>query len=97
MVNATFAYLGTEHVGVTVAEAQIPRKTSPRAIRLTFYRILVFYCLSVLLIGMIVPWNSDRLLFVSRQPTTGDAASPFVVAAEIAGVKVVSQILNACI
>ncbi|CAH0057882.1 unnamed protein product [Clonostachys solani] len=97
MVNATFAYLGTELVGVTVAEAQNPRKTIPRAIKLTFYRILVFYCLSVLLIGMIVPWNSDRLLFATTQAKTGAAASPFVVAAEIAGIKAISHILNACI
>ncbi|KAK7409285.1 amino acid transporter [Neonectria punicea] len=97
MVNATFAYLGTELVGVTVAEAQNPRKTIPRAIKLTFYRILVFYCLSALLVGMIVPWNSDRLLFATTEAKTGAAASPFVVAAEIAGIKVMSHILNACI
>ncbi|KAI8651074.1 AA-permease domain-containing protein [Fusarium keratoplasticum] len=97
MVNATFAYLGTELVGVTVAEAQNPRRTIPRAIKLTFYRILVFYCLSVLLVGMIVPWNSDRLLFATTEAKTDAAASPFVVAAEIAGIKVISHILNACI
>ncbi|KAH7463467.1 hypothetical protein FOMA001_g18156 [Fusarium oxysporum f. sp. matthiolae] len=97
MVNATFAYLGTELVGVTVAEAQNPRKTIPRALGLTFYRILVFYCLSVLLVGMIVSWNSDRLLFATTEAKTGAAASPFVVAAEIAGIKAVSHILNACI
>jgi len=34
MVSATFAFLGTELVGVTVGEAQNPRKTIPRAIRL---------------------------------------------------------------
>ncbi|KAH6959910.1 amino acid permease [Ilyonectria sp. MPI-CAGE-AT-0026] len=96
MVNATFAYLGTELVGVTVAEAQNPRKTIPRAIKLTFYRILVFYCLSVLLIGMIVPWNSNRLLFATKAQA-GAAASPFVVAAEIAGVKGIPHVLNACI
>ncbi|KAJ3539317.1 hypothetical protein NM208_g5536 [Fusarium decemcellulare] len=96
MVNATFAYLGTELVGVTVAEAQNPRRTIPRTIKLTFYRILVFYCLSVLLIGMIVPYNSHRLLFATKaQP--GAAASPFVVAAQLAGVKAASHILNACI
>ena len=65
MVNATFAYLGTELVGVTVAEAQNPRKTIPRAIKLTFYRILFFYCLSVLLVGMIVPYDSEKLAFGS--------------------------------
>lgn len=96
MINATFAYIGTELVGVTVAEAQNPRKTVPRAIKLTFYRILVFYCLSVLFIGMDVPYNSDKLFFAT-QAQTGASASPFVVAAEIAGVNVVSHILNACI
>lgn len=97
MVTATFAYLGTELVGVTVAEAQNPRKTIPRAIKLTFYRILFFYCLSVLLVGMIVPYNSPKLIFASTEAKTGASASPFVVAAEVAGVKVIPHILNACI
>lgn len=43
MVTAVFAYLGTELVGVTVGEAQNPRKVIPRAIKLTFWRIVVFY------------------------------------------------------
>ncbi|KAH6890688.1 amino acid permease [Thelonectria olida] len=97
MVTATFAYLGTELVGVTVAEAQNPRKTIPKAIKLTFYRILFFYCLSVLLVGMIVPYNSPKLIFASTKAKTGASASPFVVAAEVAGVKVIPHILNACI
>lgn len=96
MLNATFAYMGTELVGVTVAEAQNPRRTIPRAIRLTFYRILVFYCLSALLIGMIVPYNSEKLLFATKAQT-GASASPFVVAAEVAGVQVLPHIINACI
>ncbi|KAI5459689.1 amino acid permease/ SLC12A domain-containing protein [Mariannaea sp. PMI_226] len=96
MVTATFAYLGTELVGVTVAEAQNPRKTIPKAIKLTFYRILIFYCLSVLLVGMIVPYNSENLIFANKAKT-GASASPFVVAAEVAGVKIVPHILNACI
>ena len=66
MTTATFAYLGTELVGVTVGEAQNPRKTVPRAIKLTFYRILVFYCLSVFLLGMIVPYNSKDLIFANK-------------------------------
>lgn len=96
MVNATFAYLGTELVGVTVAEAQNPRKTVPRAIKLTFYRIVVFYCLSCLLIGMNVPYDSELLAFAT-EAETGASASPFVVAAELAGVKIMSHIINACI
>ncbi|CAI6097441.1 unnamed protein product [Clonostachys chloroleuca] len=94
MVTAVFAFLETELVGVTVAEAQNPRKTIPRAIRLTFYRILSFYCGSVLMVGMLVPYNSEKLIFAVNKASTGAAASPFVVAAEVAGVKAVSQILK---
>ncbi|KAK7952523.1 amino acid permease [Apiospora aurea] len=96
MVTATFAYLGTELVGVTVGEAQNPRKTVPRAIRLTFYRILFFYVISVLLIGMCVPYNSKDLVFANSQANSA-AASPFVVAIQNAKIKALDHILNACI
>lgn len=96
MVSATFAYLGTELVGVTVGEAQNPRKTIPRAIKLTFYRILFFYVISVLLVGTLVPYNSDKLLFATGE-STGASASPFVVAIQLAGIPVLPHILNACI
>jgi len=105
MVTATFAYLGTELVGVTVGEAQNPRKTVPRAIRLTFYRILFFYVLSVLLVGMNVPYNSKDLAFANDaeklaaagQSSVGSSASPFVVAVKLAGIDVLPDIVNACI
>ncbi|KAL7933273.1 amino acid permease/ SLC12A domain-containing protein [Trichoderma chlorosporum] len=96
MVNATFAYLGTELVGVTAGEAQNPRRNIPKAVKLTFFRILFFYCLSVFLVGMIVPYNSPELSFANKQSTNA-GASPFVVAATLAGVKVLPHIINACI
>ena len=46
MVNAVFAFLGTELVGITVGEAQNPRRNVPHAIKLTFWRIVIFYILS---------------------------------------------------
>ncbi|CAJ2510100.1 Uu.00g060000.m01.CDS01 [Anthostomella pinea] len=96
MVNATFAYLGTELVGVTVGEAQNPRATIPKAIKLTFYRIVLFYCISILFLGMCVPWNSDLLAF-SAKASNSASASPFVVAVKLAGIPVLDHILNACI
>ncbi|KAL7626803.1 amino acid transporter [Parahypoxylon ruwenzoriense] len=96
MVTATFAYLGTELVGVTVGEAQNPRKTIPRAIRLTFYRIVFFYCISILLIGMCVPYDSEELAFANSASSSANA-SPFVVAVRLAKIPVLDHILNACI
>jgi amino acid transporter len=96
LINAVFAYLGTELIGVTVGEAQNPRKTIPRAIKLTFYRILFFYCLSIFFLGMIVPYNSKELAFANKA-TTGASASPFVVAIKIAKIPHLPTIVNACI
>lgn len=95
-MTATFAYLGSELVGVTVGEAQNPRKVIPRAIKLTFWRILFFYVLSVLLIGTLVPYNSSRLSFATKQ-STGASASPFVVAIIDSGIDVLPGFINACI
>lgn len=96
LVSATFAFLGTELVGVTVGEAQNPRKTIPRAIKLTFYRIVVFYLVSVFLVGMIVPFDDKNLAF-ANSATTSAAASPFVVAIELANIDALPHILNASI
>ncbi|RYP39821.1 hypothetical protein DL766_000263 [Monosporascus sp. MC13-8B] len=96
MVTATFAYLGTELVGVTVGEAQNPRKTIPRAIKLTFYRIVFFYCISIFLLGMCVPYNDPGLAFATNTANNANA-SPFVVAIKNARIRTLDHILNACI
>lgn len=96
MITAVFAYLGTELVGLTVGEAQNPRKTIPRAIELTFWRIMIFYVLSVFLLGIIVPYSSPELSFANKQGSKA-SASPFVVAISLAGIKALPGILNGCI
>lgn len=60
LTNALFAYIGTELIGVTVGEAQAPRKNIPIAIRRTFFRILIFYVGGVFVIGLIVP-STDQV------------------------------------
>ena len=96
MVQATYAYLGTELIGITVAEAQNPRRTIPRAIKLTFFRIMLFYVVSVFLLGMLVPYDSPDLTFATKAKTSSEA-SPFVVAIKTAGVPILPGIVNACI
>ncbi|KAF7718973.1 Dicarboxylic amino acid permease [Penicillium ucsense] len=100
MVSATFAFLGTELVGVTVGEASDPRRVIPRAIKLTFWRILVFYILSVLLVGCLVPYTDPKLPYNDSKfklSTSSAAASPFVVAIKNSGIPSLDHILNACI
>lgn len=96
LITATFAFIGTELVGVTVGEARRPRKTVPRAIRLTFYRILVFYVLSVFLLGLCIPYNSSALQSATSASTSA-SASPFVAAIVVAKIPILPDVLNGAI
>ncbi|KAH6918148.1 dicarboxylic amino acid permease [Coprinopsis sp. MPI-PUGE-AT-0042] len=96
LTNALFAYMGTELIGVTVGEAQNPRKNIPTAIRRTFFRILVFYVGGVFVIGLIVP-SGDQTLFVATQSKVGAAASPFVVAAGLVGINALRHVINGAV
>ncbi|TVY87837.1 Dicarboxylic amino acid permease [Lachnellula willkommii] len=95
--TAVFAYLGTELVGVTVGEAANPRKVIPRAIRLTFYRILLFYVVLIFFLGMLVPYNSKDLIDANKKSSSTASASPFVVAIKLSGIKVLPGLFNACV
>lgn len=94
LVTTIFAYTGSELVGITFAECARPRKAIPKAIKLTFYRILVFYILSVFFLGMCVS-SSDKLLLGASGNTA--SASPFVIAIKNAKISGLDHVINACI
>jgi amino acid transporter len=96
LTNALFAYMGTELIGVTVGEAENPRRNIPMAIKQTFLRILIFYVGGVFVIGLIVPSTNDTL-FTATKAKTGAAASPFVVATTLVGIKVLNHVINGAI
>jgi amino acid transporter len=57
---------------------------------------LFFYIIGVLIVGMVVDSNSTLLAQAAKKGTAGGAsASPFVVAIESAGIKVLPNIINA--
>ena len=92
-VNAAFSFAGTELVGLAAAETANPRKTLPKAAKQVFWRIAIFYIISLLLVGFIVPWNDERLINTDQVANR----SPFVIAIQIGGIKVLPDIFNAVI
>ena len=94
LVTAVFAFLGTELVGITFAETRNPRRSIPKAIKLTFYRIVVFYILSILFLGMTVSPKDPLLLSASGSTAS---ASPFVIAIKNAQIKGLDHVINGCI
>lgn len=93
-VTAAFAYAGTELVGLAAAEADNPTVSLPRAIKQVFWRILMFYMVSLTLICFLVPSDSERLLGASSVDVT---ASPFVIAIENGGISGLPSVMNAVI
>lgn len=93
-VTAAFAYAGVELVGLAAAESENPRKLLPGAIKQVFWRILMFYLISLTLICFLVPYNSPRLLGASSVDVT---ASPFVIAIEQGGISGLPHVMNAVI
>ena len=94
MVNAAFSYGGVEMVAVAAGEAANPRRNIPKAVRRVFWRILFFYVLGSLAIGVLVPSNDPSLL---RKDAKGAAKSPWVIAMYRAGIPVLPSIVNAVI
>ncbi|KAL3417547.1 Dicarboxylic amino acid permease 3 [Phlyctema vagabunda] len=88
--NAIYAYAGIENISLAAAETKNPRRNIPIAAKRIFFRVSVFYMLSIFMVGLIVPSNDPSLL----QSTGTAAQSPFVIAAKNAGIKVVPSIIN---
>ena len=97
LVNAAFSYGGVEMVAVAAGEAENPRKNIPKAVRRVFWRILFFYVIGSLAIGVLVPYNDPQLLSAQSSGAAGAAASPWVIAIYRAGIPVLPSIINAVI
>ena len=93
-VTAAFAYAGTELVGLAAAETANPRKSLPTAVKQVFWRITLFYVVSLTLIGLLVPSDDNRLIGDS---STDSKASPFVIAIKDAGLSALDSVMNVVI
>ncbi|PWY87368.1 hypothetical protein BO70DRAFT_420934 [Aspergillus heteromorphus CBS 117.55] len=91
--SALYSYSGIENITIAASETRNPRHAIPMAARRIFVRILLFYVLTMFMIGLVVPSNDPDLL-----GSSGTASeSPFVIAARRAGIQVVPSIINAVV
>merc|ERR1719252_106546 len=94
-VTAAFAFSGTELVGLAAAESRTPLKSLPSAVKQVFWRITLFYILSLLFVGLLVRSDDERLL--GANPYVDAQASPFVLAARDAGLIGFDSFMNVVI
>ena len=90
-VTASFAYGGTESIAITAGETRNPTKNLPRVVKNVFWRILIFYLLSVLLIGLNIPYNYPNL------SSKSSSVSPFTLVFQMVGAKAAGSFINAVI
>ncbi|KZB80444.1 amino acid permease [Amycolatopsis regifaucium] len=81
--GVVFAYASVELVGVAAGETKDPRKIMPKAINSIMWRIGIFYVGSVVLLAMLMPWDS-----YSKKE------SPFVTVLSHIGVPQAGNVMN---
>lgn len=59
---AGFAFQGTETVGVASGETQDPEIAIPKSIKMVFFRLALFYVISIGVITLLIPYNDPRLI-----------------------------------
>ncbi|OKL59704.1 hypothetical protein UA08_05184 [Talaromyces atroroseus] len=90
-VTASFAYGGTESIAITAGETKDPAKNLPRVVRNVFWRILLFYILSILMVGLNVPYTYPNL------DSEDTHTSPFTIVFEEVGSTVAGSFINAVV
>lgn len=93
-VTAAFSFAGSELVGLAAAETANPRKSLPGAAKQVFWRITLFYILSLLMVGLLVPYDNKRLIGAS---SVDASASPFVISIKNAGISGLPSVINVVI
>lgn len=90
-VKAGFAFITSpELIAVAAGETVAPRRNIPKAARRFIWRLGIFYGVSTLILGCIIPSTNDRLLSDSSDAS----ASPWVIAIQDAGIGGLNHVIN---
>ena len=93
LLFAGFSVGGTEVVAVTAGESSNPSQSMPKAIKQVFWRILLFYVLSIAVISAIIPYTDPLLLNKSESVSQ----SPFTIVFDRVGIAFAASVINAVI
>lgn len=93
LLIAGFSVGGTEVVAVAAGESDNPSRSMPKAIKQVFWRILIFYICSIIVISGILAYNDPTLLNESGSITQ----SPFTIVFDKVGIAFAASVINAVI
>ncbi|QRV87854.1 amino acid permease [Ceratobasidium sp. AG-Ba] len=97
VLSAGFAVAGPDMLSIIAGEATAPRRIMPKAFRTVFVRLILFFVLGSLAVGILVPYNDPILTAAIAEGQPGAARSPYVAALTRLNVPVLPHIINAMI
>ncbi len=89
---AGFAFQGTELIGIAAGESENPQQNIPKAVKQVFWRILLFFVLSILIITLLIPYTDPSLA-----NSDNVELSPFTLVFKHYGIPFAASAVNAVI
>ncbi|KAJ8095985.1 general amino acid permease agp2 [Marasmius tenuissimus] len=93
-IQASFTIAGPDMVSLAAGEAQAPRRILPRTFNSVIYRLVAFFVLGSLCIGIVVAYNDPDLLQSLSDARPGAGSSPYVIAMQRMKIPVLPHIVN---
>ncbi|OOF98431.1 hypothetical protein ASPCADRAFT_164989 [Aspergillus carbonarius ITEM 5010] len=100
MVQASFTMVGPEYISMAAAEAERPRRVMRKAYSSFVWRLMIFFILGALCIGIVIPYDDPILaatLAGTRKGSGTGAASPYVISMNHFHIAVLPSLVNALI
>lgn len=94
VLYAGFTIAGPDMIAIAAGEIQNPRRTIPRVAKLIFYRLVGFYVVGVLAVGIICSSDDDRLMSALNEGESTAAASPWVIGIQNLGIGGLPHLIN---
>lgn len=91
--STVYSYGGVSAISFLAGETQNPRRSIYTAGKRIFYRVFVLYMLTVISLTLILSSEDSAI----SSPTGDAAGSPFVIAIQRSGIKVLPSIINAIV
>ncbi|KAI1347286.1 histidine permease [Xylaria sp. FL0043] len=91
LFSACFTVVGPEYIAMVAGEAERPSVYIKNGFKTVYWRFFVFFVLSALAVGIVIPYNDPKL---NNGSGTADG-SPYVIAMQNMGVAVLPHIVNA--
>lgn len=94
LIQASFTIAGGEYISMLAGEVELPRKVLPKAFKQVFVRLTFLFLGSCLCVGIVCSSNDSALTAAINESRPGAGSSPYVIAMNNLGIKILPDIVN---